>query len=34
MVTFIVLLMSSERDFSMNLNKIFKKRLPLDIPSF
>lgn len=34
MVTFIVMLLSSEREYAVNLNKQFKKRLPLDIPSF
>lgn len=34
MVTFIIMLLSSEREYAVNLNKPFKKRLPLDIPSF
>ncbi|KAL0584110.1 hypothetical protein ABG067_005994 [Albugo candida] len=32
--TFILLLLSGERDFSVNLNKSFDLRLPLDLPIF
>uniref|UniRef100_K3W5H3 HID1 domain-containing protein n=1 Tax=Globisporangium ultimum (strain ATCC 200006 / CBS 805.95 / DAOM BR144) TaxID=431595 RepID=K3W5H3_GLOUD len=32
--TFILLLLSGERDFGVNLNKSFDNRLPLDLPPF
>ncbi|TMW68021.1 hypothetical protein Poli38472_007693 [Pythium oligandrum] len=32
--TFILLLLSGERDFGVNLNKTFDNRLPLDLPTF
>ncbi|TYZ61139.1 hypothetical protein PybrP1_008857 [[Pythium] brassicae (nom. inval.)] len=32
--TFILLLLSGERDFGVNLNKAFDNRLPLDLPPF